>query len=254
MAYTFQDHRKEARAKGIKLVGDCDCTPPKRGYKHYSFKCGHTNCLEAKSVAKVGRVHQCQHPDCLPKGPKQLKKLGLELIGPCDCKPAKKYYKHYKIIECGHQICRQVVTKDIKPKCDICAHDHKKEALKKGLILLGPCDCIPRKKNSKHYKFKKCGHEVCKSIQSIRTHNPKCDVCYEISLARDAQKTGLQVLRPGRTTHSRWCKIITCNHEKEINVQNIRNGKFNCEKCQEIRLLKFFLPLLVNIFRFLKVL
>lgn len=109
---------------------------------------------------------------------------------------------------------------------------HDQEAAKANLTLLG----AGKNRQYRLYRFNECGHEQEIQVAYVRTKIFECKSCVTEKIKQEASEAGLTIIGKGKNCNYRLYKFNECNHEREIQVGDVRNGNFNCHHCQQDKL------------------
>jgi hypothetical protein len=223
---TTKKHIKEAAAVGLTLIG----VGRNKACRTFRFnKCGHEEQIDLSGVRRdCFRCGQCFQI----KLKKEAKDVGLTLIG----EGRNKIYRTYRFNDCKHE-------KEIEPKkvrnnqfrCNQCLQIKlKKEAKDIGLTLIGEGS----KAGYKTYRFNECRHEQEIKTSHVRNNQFRCNQCLQIKLKKEAKDVGLTLIGEGRNKIYRTYRFNECRHEQEIGIDKVRNNKFRCNQCLQIKLKK----------------
>jgi len=216
------DERKQnAKSLGLEYLGD----GANHSLKSYRFmSCSHIQNIDYGSVKKQFK------PTCFTclneKRNQQASDVGLELIG----KGRNRNFGLYKCKKCNAE--QQITFASIKRDSFICHNcldnKHKKEATSVNLEIIKTIS-----RHYKLYKFKKCGHEQKINISHVRKNNFKCHTCIQNTHIAEAEQNGLTIVGKGKNTKYRLYEFIECGHQQEIQLGNVRLGRFICNICEE---------------------
>jgi hypothetical protein len=95
------------------------------------------------------------------------------------------------------------------------------------LKLLGPGQDF----NYRLYQLP-CGHEQEINVARVRDGVFSCQTCTPEKQSVEAKMQGCELLGPGRDKDYRIYRL-TCDHEQDVAVVNMRNGNFSCQICED---------------------
>lgn len=214
-----QKFAKEAESRNLLLIGDSN----KSGYKFYKFKeCGHIKELRLDKVRD--NIFECK--TCIEdKHKKEAKSAGFIFL-----KYSKKTaYAKYKCKKCNHvQDFQYTHIRNKNTQCEMCYEKElTKNAYLKGLkikkIINGTYGI---------YQLIDCGHEKKLTHSHVKHSEVECKICFDEELNNEARKAGLKIIgKAVKGRGRRKYKCIKCGHEKEIDLKNVRQLSFICNKC-----------------------
>ena len=108
-----------------------------------------------------------------------------------------------------------------------CNERLEQEAETAGLILVD----AGRNKAYRLYRFTNCGHQQEIATSAVRQKRLRCQRCLEQTHAEEATVAGLELLGPGRVSRYRRYKFVSCSHEQEMQVSQVRSGCVRCRSC-----------------------
>lgn len=218
---SLNERKQNAKFLGLEYLGD----GANHNLKSYRFiSCGHTQDIDYGSVKKKFK------PTCFTCLNEQRKQqainVGLELID----KGRNRNFGLYKCRICNAE--QQITYGNIIQNSFICHNcldiKHKKEATSVDLEIIKTISS-----HYKLYKFKKCGHEQKINIGHVRQNNFKCHTCIQNRHVNEAEQNGLTIVGKGKNTKYRLYEFIECGHQQEIQLGNVRLGRFVCNICEE---------------------
>lgn len=236
---------EQAKEKGLILIGDSK----KPSYKFYQFE----ECKHVKEIAveKVRRgIFECK--ECLKeKHKKEAQAIGLRFI-----KYTKNGHALYQFDDCGHIEEKQLShIRNNNISCLTC-QDIKinDEAKKAGLEIIG---MGTHPSGSRIFKFLECGHKKEYQLTQVRSGEVQCEVCFEKKIKNEAKKAGLVIIGDGRKRGDRKYKFKKCGHERYLDLRQVRQQSFICNKCvdgfRDLPSKIYLLKLMIKDFEWLKV-
>jgi hypothetical protein len=145
-------------------------------------------------------------------------------------------YRLYSCIECGHQQERQ--TPDVRVgniACESCSIGIlEADAREKELTLIGECG----QDGYRLYQFDSCGHEQALQMSHVREGRFECKQCLQEKHEAEAINVGLTLIGKGSKPKFRKYQFVDCEHEKEIEPGDVRDGTFKCAICFDNKLVQ----------------
>lgn len=166
----LEKHRKEAEAIGLKFI-----KYSRKAHALYQFNsCKH---VEEKQFTHV----RSKNISCITCHDAKIKleaeKANLKIVG-MGKHSASAGSRIYKFLECGHKREYQVTqVRRGEVKCGICYEKKiNMEAKKAGLEIIGNGK---KRRGSRKYKFKECGHERYLDLRAVRQLTFICNICMD---------------------------------------------------------------------------
>ncbi len=208
---------QEAEARGCKLVG----AGRNANYRKYALPCGHEQEVGCSAIR--GGNFRCSV--CFADKLNQAAQVqGCKLLGP----GKNKSYRLYSL-SCGHE--QEVGLDKIRDgifRCSVClAEKLNQEAEARGCKLVG----AGRNANYRKYALP-CGHEQEVNVARMRDGGFRCSICLANKLNQEAQVQGCKLLGPGKNKSYRLYSL-SCGHEREVDIGQMRDGYFRCQICEE---------------------
>ncbi len=211
----------EAASGGLELIGSGTSAHT----RIYRFSvCGHAQELHISAV-RDGRI-RCQ--TCLDlRLTDEASAAGLDLVGEATTSDSRLY----RFRACGHQAVLQAsnVRRGGAP-CPKCKGTHlHREAAREGLVIVGP----GRNAQYRIYRFQSCGHEREFTMNAVRRHHIRCEICFQHKLQGEAAEEGLTVIGVGDRSDYRIYRFDACGHRREMAPGAVRRGHVRCKVCLE---------------------
>ena len=202
----------------------------------YEFPCGHSQKVQMAGMSdKKEPYNQCDNCSTVlleANYREEAMKHGITLLRKHENKP--KYW--HCSLPCGHDLVKTArnITQGAV-SCEKCkVENYEITGADRGLKP------ISHKAGSEYWtwQFIKCGHYMDIQPANVLHGTPVCPECFTEKLTNEADSKSLELLgaaiSPDLDSNFRSYRFKLCGHLKDIAIQSVRNGEFECRVCLEI--------------------
>jgi hypothetical protein len=207
----------EAEQFGCQLIGAGTNAQSRK----YRLPCGHEQVIFT-SCMREGRF-RCQ--TCLEnKLNAEAELQGCQLVG-----PGKDANRRLYRFPCGH--LQEIQTGKMREgaiRCQTCLEDRwESEARAQG------CEILGEGRDYSYFLYRlPCGHSQEIKKDGVRRGGYRCQTCLENKFTEEAEMRGAVILGPGKDNNSRNY-LLECGHEQSVRIENMRDGYFRCQTCED---------------------